>query len=259
MHRLCLALVLVLVFAPRAQAQLGVTDVATTTRSRLTAIVQEFLNEVQAQQHARLLRMAQRLRSLIRYVAPEAPRWRTHDWESDLFHFSRLYHAALNYGDAAGAAYRDITHQVLAAEADLNRLPAHARRALATRLATIEAADATIIAATHQSGQVRFNGRRELLAIEALERDVTRNSDEESATAVLGKISGARLIGVRQRGARGRLMTGVVEQLLIENKRTRDADAAAMNMQLVTWRDRRAANEALVAGSGDALRTWRQP
>jgi hypothetical protein len=32
-----------------------------------------------------------------------------------------------------------------------------------------------------------------------------------------------------------------------------------MNMQLVTWRDRRAANEAFVAGTGDALRTWRQP
>jgi hypothetical protein len=32
-----------------------------------------------------------------------------------------------------------------------------------------------------------------------------------------------------------------------------------MNMQLVTWRDARGANEALVSGSGDALRTWRQP
>jgi hypothetical protein len=32
-----------------------------------------------------------------------------------------------------------------------------------------------------------------------------------------------------------------------------------MNMQLVTWRDGRAANEAFVAGSGHALRTWRQP
>jgi hypothetical protein len=30
-------------------------------------------------------------------------------------------------------------------------------------------------------------------------------------------------------------------------------------MQLVTWRDARGANEAFVAGSGDALRTWRQP
>jgi hypothetical protein len=32
-----------------------------------------------------------------------------------------------------------------------------------------------------------------------------------------------------------------------------------MNMQLVTWRDGRAANEAFAAGTGDALRTWRQP
>ena len=32
-----------------------------------------------------------------------------------------------------------------------------------------------------------------------------------------------------------------------------------MNMQLVTWRDSRAVNDALVRGTGDALRTWRQP
>jgi hypothetical protein len=55
------------------------------------------------------------------------------------------------------------------------------------------------------------------------------------------------------------LLSGIVEQLLIDTKRARDADAAAMNMQLVTWRDGRAANAAFVAGSGDALRTWRQP
>jgi hypothetical protein len=54
-------------------------------------------------------------------------------------------------------------------------------------------------------------------------------------------------------------LTGIVEQLLIEGKRARDSEAAAMNMRLVTWRDGRAANEAFVAGSADALRTWRQP
>ena len=66
-------------------------------------------------------------------------------------------------------------------------------------------------------------------------------------------------IAARQRQARVQLLAGVVEQLLIDTKRARDADVAAMNMQLVTWRDGRAANEAFVAGSGDALRTWRQP
>jgi hypothetical protein len=133
------------------------------------------------------------------------------------------------------------------------------RRALAARLATVHATDAAIITATHQSGQTRLNGRRELSAIDGLEADVTNGTLEQSTTAVLDKISGAVLIGARQREARGQLLTGVVEQLLLENKRARDTDAAAMNMQIVSWRDRRAANEAMVSGSGDALRTWRQP
>jgi hypothetical protein len=107
---------------------------------------------------------------------------------------------------------------------------------------------------------LRFNGRtQELPAIDALESQVVDPSDEESATAVLDKISGAVLIGARQRQARSQLLAAFVEQLLIESKRERDADAAAMNMQLVTWRERHAANEAFVAGTGDALRTWRQP
>jgi hypothetical protein len=81
----------------------------------------------------------------------------------------------------------------------------------------------------------------------------------QSGTAVLDKISGAVLIGARQRQARTQLLTGVVEQLLIDSKRARDTEASAMNMQLVTWRDARGANKAFVKGTGDALRTWRQP
>ena len=52
---------------------------------------------------------------------------------------------------------------------------------------------------------------------------------------------------------------GIVDQLLAEGKLTRDAEASALNMQLTRWRDSRAADEAFVAGSGDALSTWRQP
>ena len=116
-----------------------------------------------------------------------------------------------------------------------------------------------MVSATHDTGQLRFNGRRELQAIEALDRDVTDGTLEQSTTAVLDKISGASLIAARQRQARVQLLSGMVEQLLVEGKRARDTEAAAINMQLVSWRDRQAANAAFVAGSGDALRTWRQP
>ncbi len=263
MRRLTLLLVLMLVAAGEVRAQIPVTDVANVIQARITAVVKEYQYLLQRDQHSQLRRMAQRLSmftDLRKYGVPDPPRWRTHDFENpEVFHFARPYHAALNYGDAAGTAYLAISHPVLPAEEAMSRLPADARRSFAARLATLNASDAVIITATHQSGQTRLNGRRELRAIDGLERDVTNGTLEQSTTAVLDKISGAVLIGARQREARGQLLTGVVEQLLMENKRARDADASAMNMQLVTWRTRAAANEAMVTGAGDALRTWRQP
>ena len=44
-------------------------------------------------------------------------------------------------------------------------------------------------------GRLRYNGRKELAAIAALDEDVTDGSLEQSTTAVLDKISGAELIG----------------------------------------------------------------
>jgi hypothetical protein len=124
----------------------------------------------------------------------------------------------------------------------------------------VDLTDAAVMAATHDTGQLRLNGRRrELQAITALEGDVIDPSTEQSATAVLDKISGASLIGARQRQARIQLLSGLLEQLLVDSKRARDTEAAVLGMQLTTWRDGRAANGAFMAGTGDALRTWRQP
>src|SRR5438132_920619 len=73
-----------------------------------------------------------------------------------------------------------------------------AEAAIRTELATLDAADSAIIIATDQAGQLRYNGRKELLAIDALERDALDPSETQSATAILDKISGAGLIGARQ-------------------------------------------------------------
>ena len=116
-----------------------------------------------------------------------------------------------------------------------------------------------LIAGTHQTGALRLNGRRELAAIDALERHVIDPSDEQSMTAVLDKVSGAVLIETRQKQARLQLLAAVAEQLIVENKRSRDAEAAAMNMQLGRLRDGRAANTSLLSGAGADLRGWRQP
>ena len=78
-------------------------------------------------------------------------------------------------------------------------------------------------------------------------------------TAVLDKIAAGELLGRRQDMLSNQLLSHALEQLLARGKRLRDTEAATINMQLVTWRDGRAANEAFASGMGDALRTWRQP
>jgi hypothetical protein len=261
---LCIAIAVTAAGGATVHGQLAVHDAATTARNMATAIVKEYVLDLQREQHEQIHRMAQRLSlftPLDKYALDEVPRWRIHDFvdgEGE-FLFAGQYHAALNYGDPSGAGYEVVRHPVIAATEAVGRLTPAARQAVTAWLATLNVADATIIAGTNDSGQLRFNGRRELAAIDGLEAHVIDPSNQQSATAVLDKISGAVLIGARQRQARTQLLAAVVEQLLTDNKRARDAETASINMQLSTWRDRRAANEAFAAGSGDALRTWRQP
>jgi hypothetical protein len=205
--------------------------------------------------------MARRLSeytNLDKFAPPDPPRWRTHG--SADFLFSQAYNEALIFGDSQGSAYLAVSRAVTDARDLLNRLSPEARRAVLAQLATLDAAAATAIAGTHQTGQLRFNGRKhEVPAIDALEAHVIDPSSDQSTTAVLDKISGAVLIGARQRQARLQLVAAIAEQLVVENKRSRDAETAAMNMLVGRLRDSRSVNASLMAGAGADLRGWRQP
>ena len=224
MRRLLLGLLVVALAAQPARAQLSVYDPANTTRNMISAIYQEYLVQTEQAQHAKLWAMARRLSAfadLRRYALLDIPRWRTHGGD---FLYANGINDALIFGDPRGAAYLAVSHPVLNARAALGRLGPAAQRAMASRLATVELADAVAMSAINDTGSLRLSGRKqELPAIDALEAQVIDPSLEQSATAVLDKISGAVLLGARQRQARSQLLT------------------------------------AFVAGTGDALRTWRQP
>jgi hypothetical protein len=258
---LLLGLVVALVARTASGFVLVVTDAPVTLRNAITATVKQYLVNLQQEQRQKLERMARRLSAfarLDRFAVADPPRWRTR--RPDEFLYDGDYNAALIFGDPVGTAYVNFTQPVLSAEQLLNSRPAAARAAIQARLATLNVSDAAAIAATNDTGQLRLNGRKyELQAINALEATVVDPSDQQSATAVLDKISGAGLIGARQRQARTQLLAGVVEQLLVDSKRARDTEAAVLNMQLTNLRNSRAANDAFVAGTGDALRSWRQP
>jgi hypothetical protein len=247
------------------RAQIVVHDPAVTFRNGVTATIEQYLFNIQNEQRRQIDRMAQRLSlftAIGKYVLTDTPEWRIHgSLDAVPVLFAQDYHAALNYGNGSGSAYLGVTEPLLTIDDEGfgGGLGADAWRLFAARLATVNVADAVAISATNDDGLLRYNGRHEQEAIEALERQVVDPSNEESATAVLEKISGAALIGTRQRQARTQFLTDIVEQLLVDTKRARDADATALNMQLTTWRDAKAANDAFVAGAGDALARWRQP
>ena len=258
MNRFAIAVLLVASVTTPASAQWVVNDAATTARNSATAVVKEYLLDTQRRQHERIRQMAERLSAftdLRKYVLPGSPEWRRVNPPSALY--AGALDAALTTGDTTGASYLSLIHPVSAVPP--TRAPARLRTFTA-QLATIDVADAVNAAAVDTIGTVRSAGQgRESGAIRTLETHVVDPSSTQSATAVLDKVNGAVLIGTRQRQARIRLLGGVVEQLLVENKRARDTEAAASNMQLGTWRDAAAANDAFRAGTGDALRTWRQP
>ena len=262
MRRVLLMVLGVVVLSSTSHAQIVVHDTSVTIRNAITAVLKEYLLELQIAEHSQLRRMAQRLSMfthLGKFSAPDAPRWRRHpggDDEGEMI--SSLLQSALDFGDVDGAGYRSVVQGVIETPAVLAGLPVNARNIVERQLATIDLADAVSVATIHNSGRLRFAGRAELRAIEALDADVTDGSLEQSATAVLDKISGATLIAARQRQARAELLIGLVEQLAVDTKRERDTHVAALNMQLSQWANSTAAAGAF-AGTGNALRTWRQP
>ena len=248
-----------------AGAQFIVFDALTTAKNAVIAGLKEQLLETLTNESSLLKRMARRLSlltDLAKYVLPDPPRWRTHPIDGDQFLFAYPFTAALNYGDSGGGGYTRVSRdrEVPGAElAALQTAAPDAYKAILAALATLDLADSTLIAGTDQTGQLRFNGRRELSAIEAFMADAIDPSSEQSATAVLDKISGAELIEGRQQQARVQFLTAIVEQLLVDNKRDRDTEAAVMNMQFGRLRFGPAANAAVIAGAAADLRTWQQP
>jgi hypothetical protein len=250
-----------------ARAQLVITDPAVTLREAVIGVLKRQLLDTLTQEADRIRRMATRLSAstnLDKYALSEMeiPMWRIHVFWGDEFLYANPYNAALNYGDATSTAYEQVARPRQAPGLELTQLAEltpGADAAVVAELATLDAADSTLIAGTDQTGLLRYNGRRELAAIEALEGDALDPSDTQSATAVLDKISGAALIRARQQQARVQFLAAIVEQLLVDNKRSRDTEAATMNMHLERLRWGQVANASVVAGAAAELRAWRQP
>jgi hypothetical protein len=256
-RRIGVGLIVVTLAAAPVYAQIAVIDPANLAQVVLIARrAQQHLDELQAQ-YRTIVRMAQGLGNLDRYRIPTIAITR-HDpgrWE-----YGRPWIQGLNSGDPTGAAYWATTVPLQQPDARPTHMTAAARRAFERQYATVEITDSVAQMGGHQVALVRgYHGQLQQ-AVQALEGDVVNGLARfHEMTAILDKVAAGELLARRQDMAANQLLSHALEQLLARSKRLRDTEAATINMQLVTWRDGRGANDAFVQGSGDALRTWRQP
>ena len=256
-RRGCLTVVLIGTLTISASAQLAVIDPANLAQAVLIAQRTQQTYEQLQNEYQLILRMARSLGDLNRYrIPPIAITY--HDpsqWE-----FGRPWIEGLNGGDARGTAYRATTVPLQRPDSHLAQLGTEARRQFERQYATVEISDSVAKGGGHQVALIRGYHDRLQQAVEKLQDDVLNGSPNfHQMTAVLDKLAAGELLARRQDMAANQLLSHALEQLLARNKRERDTEAAAINMQLTTWRDGQAANTALAFGMGDALRTWRQP
>jgi len=248
-----------------AHAQLAVFDAANTLRNSATAALKEEIYSVLGDEVTHLEQIARRLSAftdLQKYATHDVPEWRIHLFQFEQYLFANRFNASLNYGDGSGVGFDEVARTRVTPGAELATVSGEdeiAYDAIRAQLATLDATDSSIIIGTDQNGQLRYNGRKEQAAIDALESNAVDPSDTQSTTAVLDKISGAGLIRARQQQSRIEFLTAITEQLIVDSKRARDTEAATMNMQLERLRWGAASNTSLIAGAASDLRTWRMP
>jgi hypothetical protein len=255
-RRVLVGLVLLVLATTPASAQFAVIDPANLAQAILIVQrTQRHLEELR-EQYRTIVRMAQGLGRMDQYRVPP---FAISQHDPGRWSYGRPWIAALNSGDATGAAYWTTAYP-LAAPSMPARLPADARRAFERQYATVEISDSVATMGGHQVGLMRGYFGELQRAVQALEIDVLNTSSSyHEMTAILDKVAAGELLGRRQDMAANQLLSHALEQLLARSKRQRDTEAATLNMQLVTWRDGQAANRAFRAGAGHALATWRQP
>jgi hypothetical protein len=249
--------VILLASADAAWAQLSVIDPSNLRQTVLIAErTQRHLEELQAQFRT-ILRMSRGLGDLDRYRTPPIV-GTSHNpirWP-----YAAAWLQGLNAGDPAGNAYGATIVGLKPIDSLPQSMSAAAHRTFSNQIASMELSDSVAMMAGHQIGAIRqYNGVLQK-GVNSLEDDVMNGlARYHELTAILDKVAAGELLGRRQDMAANQLLSHAIEQLLARGKRLRDAEALTMNMQFTTWRDGRRVNEAMVAGTADALRTWRQP
>jgi hypothetical protein len=248
---LIIALVTV-VSATSLQAQFVVFD-----PSNYEEAVLQVLNLVR--QYEWMLRQAQRL------PIDMAARYHGHsvDWtkhELANLRYAQQLLLALNEGDPTGDAYRQSVDALDTPTDVIARMPVDLGRRLANAYAALETADSVSALAVDQAGRMRVDGTHNEQVAKDMEKDaVSTRDDFVTQTALLNKINAVGVLGLRMQDHADKVLTSVLEQMLVANQRQRDAEAVLMNASIAQWRYGTAYGDGLFRSTAANIDNWRLP
>lgn len=225
--------------------------------------VMDTIRDLSQQQAERLYKMSWRLQQFVplaRYIISpdDRPEWRIFDWFSDAVLVAKPYHQSLSYGDRNGDGFTAISLPHPDPADVLGGFSAEGASVVRSRMALIDLNDSAIIRSTDEAGLIRYHGRTSQHVVDIIQDAITKDDNEESATAVLDKISATRGIGLRDQEDRQKLRSAQVELATVDNIEMRDGMTTAFNSFINRKQDEGRTGNALVAGA-DVLATWELP
>ena len=193
-----------------------------------------------------------------RYRVPTI-RWRHHDIEGQ-YPYARPLLTALNFGDTSGALLQQVSEPLENLETLLSTVPLELQRRLVNAYASIQFADSIARMAVHHVGSVRSNGKTAIAAIENMEADAASSDDAfHSQAALLNKLNTASVLALRIGETTNQFLMHTLEQLLLQNRRTRNAEAQLMDAELNQRRYAVTYARDLMSRTATRLDGWRQP
>jgi len=164
----------------------------------------------------------------------------------------------VNLGDSTGSLYTQVIDRLLPVNDVLQRLPVALRQRLVTDYATVQLADSAAKLGIDQAGRIRFNASAMINAIQAAENDAVAISDDfHTQTALLNKINGASVLGLRIAERSTQVLLNTLEQIVVDNKRKRDSEVKLINATITQWRYGQEYGADLFSRTAANLDTWR--
>ncbi len=165
-----------------------------------------------------------------------------------------------NTGWDALAGYQSSTNLLQAYGSSLDQLSAEEQQRIKTTYSTVELSDGVNVHSLEMLGYLRRHSTDVEFALRRLEDD-SFSSDPSLNTevAVLNKINAAAVSQARMTKDTNQILIAILETQLAGAKRSREADAIAINAHIAFEMQARDLFRASAVGTAEALATFRLP